>query len=176
MSLDVKLIKAIWGLGRQAGLVEDELRDVVESVSRQRSIRSLRRGQALAVIGRLKGFLPQEPPQRRNYPPQRAKVRDGRVVQLVSQDQEQLIWWLLRERLDLGGKDPALYLAVMCRRMFHRDAPRTAREAGLVVGNLRRLAEHQVQQEVIPAFQEYPQTRRQAAGEAGAEIAAGELR
>lgn len=151
--IPVTYLRAIWCLAKKAGLSEDELRDLVERESGQRSTRSLGRGQALAVIDYLKRIDEAgSPPPRRVYPARRRPVREGRVVPLAREEQRRLIDWFLRERLDLGGKDPAQYLATMCGRMFHRDHYRTAREAGLVIGNLRRQAERQAREGRIPVF------------------------
>ncbi len=159
-TLPQKYLKTIWALGRQCRLAEEQLRDVVEAESRQRSLRALKVGQALAVIDRLKKLSKVQDPgaprsRRHEYPETRRPRRDRQVVALVSDEQRRMIDWLLRERLDLGGKDPNIYLATMCGRMFHRPFPRTAREAGLVIGNLRKEAERQVAAGRIPEFVEY---------------------
>lgn len=157
MATDNKYLRAIWGLARKAGLKEEELRDCVEAAAGVRSTRELKPGQALSVIDRLKKLTGEPPTPKKTYPAKRRPVKDARAVQLMSPRQRELIDWFLKERLDLNGKDPEQYLATMCGRIFHRPRINTSREAGLVIGNLRRLADSQVLQGKLKPYQEPPQ-------------------
>lgn len=164
MATEIKYLRAIWGLARKAGLSEEELRDCVEAAAGVRSTRELRTGQALSVIDRLKK-LSGDPPTpekktRRGYDPKRKKVKEKDPVRLISPKQRLLIEWFLCERLNLNGKDPDFYLQTMCGRLFHRPRVATSREAGLVIGNLRRLAESQAKQGKIPPYVEPPSDLR----------------
>lgn len=160
--MEPKMLKIIWALAHKAQLSEDELRDNVEAVSGQRSIRALdgrQLGQLIPRLRKLTGEPEQVFPPRRGhheYPLKRTKAKEGnQVVRMITLEQRLFIDWLLKERVDIGIKDPQLYLATMCRRIFHHDEPRTAREAGLVIGNLRKQAERQAKSGVIPTFDDF---------------------
>ncbi len=155
------LLRIVWGLARKAGLSEEELRDVVESVSSQRSTKAMSLSQTQQVIDRLRDLAgqPRSHPKTRvthEYPKKRHSVQDnGIVVQMVSPMQRRFIDWLLRERIDLAGKDPSAYLRTICMRVFKHGEPRTAREAGLIIGNLRRQAARQAHSGLIPTFEDF---------------------
>lgn len=157
-----KLTRIIFALAKRAVLSEEELRDNVEAVSGQRSIRALDNRQVNALIVRLRAMVGEDAdwvPSRKKshaYPPKRTPiVEGGRVVRLVSPEQRLFIDWLLNNRIDLGGKDPKRWLATMCHRMFSRPEPHTAREAGLVIGNLRKQAGRQALRGEIPTFEKF---------------------
>ncbi|MEF2968336.1 phage protein GemA/Gp16 family protein [Paenibacillus sp. M1] len=57
-------IKKIYGLSRQAGLNDEELHDLVYSVTRSDSIKSLSKNQGIKVIDRLTSLVKGHPPTR----------------------------------------------------------------------------------------------------------------
>lgn len=157
-----KLLKAIWAAGYGAGLTEEMIRDVVFVASGQRSLRCLSYTQACEVLTRI-GRSPSKYKKKkktRDYPERRKAMKVNRyVIKLASKQETDLIDWFLMERLDLDGKDPKIYLATMCRRLFHRDYPRTSGEAGRVIGNLRKQAERQAAAGKISRYAKYKGTK-----------------
>ncbi len=130
--------RKIFAGAREIGITEEQLRDLVEQVSNQRSVRQLTRTET----GRLIDLLVQAGVRPAAAP---AKKRSGRrvpagVLKMITPGQRGQITWL---RDQLGGdwlRDE--YFAGACRRRIKKDAPTTAAEAASVIEMLKKRTDY----------------------------------
>lgn len=133
---ETKNLKAVWARARERGVDEETLRDVVESVSGQRSLRALDDGQYRRVLDRL-GPSRIAPAQRRN-----AQGKHGRRGYDASKDPKQLVsareLGMLAEAAALRGWSAAT-LAGFCKRQIKLEQPRTMGELNKVFWALKMM-------------------------------------
>lgn len=134
-------LKTIWMAARQLGLDEQQLRDVVQDLSGQRSLSALSPAQTRELIDRLVRLGAQiegSQPKPRTKPSGR-RTPAG-VVKLISGEQQAMIADL---RVQLGGdwlRDS--YFEGACKRSIKHPRPRTGGEAARVIEMLLRRLEH----------------------------------
>jgi len=124
-------VKAIWSLARGRKMTDDQLHDLVEGETGQRSIRALSRAQADKVIVALGGkalFNRVARRTRQNYHQQ-----DG-IKQVASKEQLSLLRDLAKRR---QWSDESL--TKFCRRMIRRDRPATTIQANKIIEALKSM-------------------------------------
>lgn len=122
-------VRAIYGEARRRGLDDDQLHDLVASVTmRTRSIKELTHAEAQKVIQRLKGnsFVPLRTLQYRR--------QKAGIPVLVRPDQLTLIAELASQR-DWSIET----LAAFCKRQCKREVPRTTSDANKVIEALKAM-------------------------------------
>ncbi|MCB1020615.1 MAG: DUF1018 domain-containing protein [Acidobacteria bacterium] len=133
---DAKQLKALWSRARERGVDEETLRDLVESVSGQRSLRALNDGQVRRVLDRL-GPSRVAPAQRRN-----AQAKHGRKGYDQKQDPTVLVspreLRMLEEAAALRHW-PAAALERFCERQIKLPKPRTMGEFNKVFWALKSM-------------------------------------
>jgi len=106
MKASYKQIKKIWAVAKEIGLLEEELRDIVEKHSNQRHISRLSREQARAVIDELERLAGREP--NKFYRGERARpgiyylVSEAQIAMMkalaekLNKDEDWLLWFIKR--------------------------------------------------------------------------------
>lgn len=133
-------LRKIWGSARELGLGEEELRDVVERVTAQRSISALTCAQARDVIDQLVrlGATPGAQADQPRKPSGRRRPEG--VAALITPDQRALIEDL---RAQLGGNwTRDSYFEGACKRLLRRPRPASSGDAARVIEMLKRRLEH----------------------------------
>lgn len=123
-------VKAIWSRARQRAMTDDQLHDLVEAETGQRSIRALNRAQADKVIVALGGVpLTKKPRRTRQHHHQKHGVK-----QIVSDEQLKLLNDLAaRRNISPDG------MKRLCQRMLRKDAPTTTIEANKIIEALKAM-------------------------------------
>lgn len=117
----------IWVIARKRGMSDDELRDIVERISGQRSTRALSKGQAIKVIDTLENG----PREWTVY----TQDKDPKEIAFASKDQLALIDHLKKET---GWDDERLMNFI--KKVYKRDGLKKLRvkEAGIVIHVLEK--------------------------------------
>ena len=117
----------IWVIARKRGMSDDELRDIVERISGQRSTRALSKGQAIKVIDSLENGS-------REWTVY-SQGEDPKKIVFASKDQLALIDHLKREA---GWDDDRLMNFI--KKCYKRDGLKKLRvkEAGIVIHVLEK--------------------------------------
>jgi hypothetical protein len=130
-------IPRIWAASRELGLDTEELRDLVERCSGQRSIRALTTEQAISVIDglvRMGASAAAKSSGRSRARPSGKRKPEG-VTQLMTAGQGELITTL---RSELGGNwESDEYFAGACQKRLGKQRPATAGEASRVIEMLK---------------------------------------
>ncbi|MFQ5901951.1 MAG: phage protein GemA/Gp16 family protein [Thermodesulfobacteriota bacterium] len=130
MQITKDQIRKIWARGKESGMDEVKLYDLVEEVSGSRSISGLSKSQGIRVIDRLEG---KESKKRKRRAP--VPLRDPQIIAIATPAQLSLIEVLKDEA---GWDDD--HLMNFIRKNFKRDNKRKLRinEAGVVIEVLKK--------------------------------------
>lgn len=125
-------LRKIFASAREVRLEDEQLRDLVEQVSGQRSTRALSHEQTHQLIELLVGLGARKGAGRRK--PAGRRPVDG-VVNMISTAQRELIADLRTQLGEDWHRDE--YFRGACRKVIHKDAPLTARDGERVIEMLR---------------------------------------
>ncbi len=133
-------LKKIWASARELDLEEQELRDLVQSVSGSASISGLTYAAAGEVIEELVRLGATESPAYRPRKPRGRKTEDGEILLITGAQREYI--QDLREKLG-GDWTRRRYFEGACKRLIRKPHPRTAGDAARVIEMLKARLNHQ---------------------------------